>query len=125
MFNKPNPSFANPAPQRKIESDPTGRKPSDPGAKLDNGKPRTGLVVFGFAKALDEVAKVGTFGANKYCVNGWKSVPQGVDRYSDALMRHLLAEAAGEEKDQDSELLHAAHAAWNALARLDLMLSAK
>ena len=36
--------------------------------------------------------------------------------------RHLLAEATGEARDQDTDILHAAHAAWNALARLDLMI---
>ena len=49
-------------------------------------------------------------------------VPDGVNRYTDALARHLLAEAIGEKVDPESGLYHAAHAAWNALARLDLML---
>lgn len=93
-----------------------------PGAKLDHGKPRHGLVLGGFARALTEVAKVGTFGANKYTDNGWVSVPNGQARYTDALYRHLSAEAKGELNDGESELLHAAHAAWNALARLDLLL---
>lgn len=38
------------------------------------------------------------------------------------MYRHLLAEAQGEAMDSDTGLRHAAHAAWNALARLDLML---
>jgi hypothetical protein len=36
--------------------------------------------------------------------------------------RHLLEEAQGLECDADSNLLHAAHTAWNALARLELIL---
>lgn len=105
-----------------VEADPSGISPHTPGAKLDAGKNRVGLVVNGFAKAIEEVSRVGTFGAGKYSDNGWVSVPMGIDRYTDALYRHMLKEAQGELTDQDSQLLHAAHAAWNALARLDLIL---
>jgi len=101
------------------EADPTGRDAHASGAKLDAGKPRVGLVLLGFSKALLEVAKVGTMGAAKYSDNGWMEVPNGQARYTDALLRHLLA-ARG--KDEQSGLLHAAHAAWNALAVLELML---
>lgn len=52
-----------------MESDQTGRNPSESGAKLDAGKPRLGLVLCGFARALQEVGKVGTFGAAKYSDN--------------------------------------------------------
>lgn len=104
------------------EQDPTGRSAHDPGAKLDAGKVRAGLVLGGFSLALEQVAEVGTFGARKYTPNGWRSVPEGLDRYTDALWRHLLAEHQGQQLDADSQLLHAAHAAWNALARLELLL---
>ena len=92
------------------------------GVKLDTGKNRMGLTVMGFARALEAVGEVSTFGAAKYIDNGWIAVPRGYERYTDALLRHLLAEGKGEALDAESELLHAAHAAWNALARLDLLL---
>jgi hypothetical protein len=38
------------------------------------------------------------------------------------MMRHWLAETQGIELDPDSNLTHAAHLAWNALARLELMI---
>ena len=104
------------------EKDPHGTPPHHPGAKLDAGKTRAGLVLGGFARALLEVSAVGTFGATKYTPGGWVSVPNGIERYTDAMHRHLLAEATGEHLDADSGLAHAAHAAWCALARLDLML---
>jgi len=92
------------------------------GAKDDGEKVRAGLMVGGFANALYAVAEVTTYGARKYSPNGWKQVPNGVERYTDAMFRHLLEEMAGYDEDPESGLLHAAHSAWNALARLELML---
>ena len=106
----------------KSEIDPNGKPSHEAGAKLDAGKNRLGLVLGGFALALEEVGRVGTFGAAKYTENGWKSVPDGVSRYTDAMYRHLMQEAQGELIDPESGMFHAAQAAWNALARLDLML---
>lgn len=104
------------------EVDPNGKAANESGSKLDAGKNRLSLVLFGFSRALKAVGEVGTYGANKYTDNGWMEVPDGERRYSDAMLRHLLQEASGERCDQDTGLLHAAHAAWNALARLDLMI---
>lgn len=106
----------------KLESDPNGIAANTPGAKLDAGKNRLGLVVGGFSRAIKAVGDVGTFGALKYTSNGWISVPDGVSRYTDAMYRHLLDEASGESTDPQTGIAHAAHAAWNALARLDLMI---
>ena len=106
--------------QAPYETDPTGRRPSDPGAKLDEGKVLAG-VLSDFSLALLAVAQIGTFGAAKYSRGGWQHVPEGYQRYTDALWRHLLAERHG-GTDPDSGLLHQAHLAWNALARLELML---
>lgn len=104
------------------ERDPHGLPLHAPGAKGDAGKTRAGLAIGGFARALLAVSEVATFGARKYTPGGWVSVPDGVERYTDAMYRHLLAEAAGDKLDGDSGLQHAAHAAWCALARLDLLL---
>lgn len=104
------------------EADPHGKSQHEPGAKLDAGKPRAGLVLGGFARALLAVSEVGTVGAEKYSDDGWTHVPNGQARYTDAMLRHWLMEASGESRDHGTGLLHAAHFAWNALARLDLML---
>ena len=112
-------------PDKVGTTDPNGIDQHAPGAKLDNGKPRHGIVLGAFSNALTEVAKVGTFGANKYSDNGWLSVPNGLARYTDAMLRHHFAEAGGEELDEDSGLSHAAHRAWNALAVLELALREK
>lgn len=105
------------------EKDPEGKDAHHLGAKLDAGKVRPSLVLQGFAHAVLAVAQVGTFGAGKYSDDGWRSVPNGSARYTDALLRHLLAEFTGEARDPQSAMLHATHAAWNALARLELMLA--
>lgn len=105
-----------------VELDPDGKSPNEKGAKLDAGKNRLSLIMFGFALALEEVGKVGTYGANKYTEDGWMSVNNGRKRYTDAMFRHLLREGSGEERDPDTELYHAAHTAWNALARLELTI---
>jgi len=94
--------------------------------KYDSGKPCTyrGVVQY-FPRAVTAVAEISTFGASKYAWAGWEKVDDGVARYSDAMMRHLFKEGAGEEFDDDSGLMHAAHAAWGALARLELILREK
>jgi hypothetical protein len=93
-----------------------------PGAKDDSGKSRAGLMFSGFANALASVSEVATYGANKYSPNGWVMVPDNINRYSDALFRHLLAHARGQDRDYESNLAHLAHAAWNVLAILELTI---
>lgn len=108
------------------EIDPHGKNPHEPGAKLDTGKSPLyrGLVDY-FPRACEAVSQVSLKGAEKYAWKGWESVPDGFNRYSDALARHLFAEGRGEMYDNDANgtgLLHASQVAWNALARLELLL---
>jgi hypothetical protein len=112
------------------ETDPTGRKANEPGAKLDHGKAPVaqGAIAY-FPRALRAVAEVSAVGAAKYTWNGWESVPDGISRYENAMARHQIAASAeaGFEnrnvaRDKDTGLLHAAHTAWNALAVLELIL---
>lgn len=98
---------------------------TEKGVKLDDGKLKLGLVFGGFANGLKEVGAIGTFGANKYTENGWQTVPNGVDRYKDALLRHLFAWMSGEEFDNESGFRHLAHAAWNCLALCTLTFKAE
>lgn len=106
-----------------VEIDPHGTDPHSPGAKLDAGKTAfVKYVIAYFPRALAAVAEVSAFGHQKYTYNGWSTVPEGVDRYTEAMARHLFAEMLGEEYDKDSGLRHAAQTTWNALARLELKL---
>lgn len=102
--------------------DPNGIDPHQPGAKLDGGKPRLALALMSFPRALSAVAGVGEYGARKYSLHGWRQVPAGQERYTEAMLRHTVADLGGEQTDQESGHAHAAHAAWNALARLELEL---
>lgn len=104
------------------ETTPDGKNQHEPGAKVDAGKNRLALVLEAFAKPLWDVGLVGTFGAVKYTEDGWLYVDNAKARYKDAMYRHYLKEKMGELYDQDSGLLHAAHAAWNALAYLHFVI---
>ena len=106
----------------RVEADPHGIDQHAPGAKLDAGKLKAALVMGDFANALTEVIRVGTFGANKYTDHGWLHVDDGINRYTDAMQRHYLKEIVEGATDDDSGITHAGHLAWNALARLELML---
>jgi hypothetical protein len=92
--------------------------------KFDEGKPSLLRgVLHNFPRALRHVAFVSQYGVGKYgrddiLWHGWKSVPDGPIRYAEALVRHLAADGC----DEESGYLHAAHAAWNALAVLELLL---
>jgi hypothetical protein len=105
------------------ERDPNGVNQHDAGAKLDAGKPDCSLLNY-FGLALLEVSKVGTFGAEKYTRGGWQHVDNGINRYTAAMIRHWLQEKYN-EYDSDLPVLHAAQVAWNALARLELILREK
>jgi hypothetical protein len=106
-----------------IELDPNGKNPHEMGAKLDEGKaPILQGVLQYFPRALSAVSWVSLVGSKKYAWKGWEQVPDGINRYGDALGRHILAETTEGPVDNDTQCLHAAQVAWNALARLELML---
>ena len=80
------------------------------GLKFDTGKLQYSLIPPETTQALAEVL---TFGARKYAIDGWKSVPDAERRYMDALFRHIEAYRAGEIIDSESGLSHLAHALAN------------
>ena len=96
------------------QSDPTGRKLGEPGAKMDAGKPDLLTSLRQFPNALAALSDVSIYGAETkgYGWNAWKLVPKGEERYRQACVRHISTA----DFDDESGLAHAAHAAWNALA---------
>ena len=77
-----------------------------------------------FSNALSAVGAISKFGAVKH--NGGKLPTKwrdySLEVYSDALARHIIEENEAGLYDSESGMLHAGHAAWNALARLEKLL---
>jgi hypothetical protein len=95
----------------------------DAGVKFDTGKsPVFRGVLRYFPRALKAVADISAFGAHKYDWGNWKTLDDAYNRYSDGLGRHILLRETEGVNDLESKMLHDAHAAWNALARLELYL---
>ena len=92
------------------------------GIKYDSGKLRLAEMMQDFREPLSAVCRVWEFGADKYEKSNWKYVDNAIDRYTNAMLRHLMEEETC-AFDEESHLLHAAHVAWNALARLQFILN--
>lgn len=108
-----------------LEADPSGGSLNEPGKKADAGKLLPWLFFSGFARALEETAKVTTLGAKKYTPNGWATVANGPERYMEAALRHLIYLGQGEKFDSGPGgigTLHKAQIIWNLLASLELEL---
>lgn len=99
-----------------------GEQPKSKDMKHDQGKPRMDLLIDGCPRALEAVAGILTFGAEKYADHSWQGVERGEERYKAALLRHLTAVSKGEANDSESGMSHLAHAACNALFILELEL---
>ena len=76
------------------------------GVKHDAGKTRYDLLA---PDALEAIAQVFTYGAQKYAPRNWE---QGMDwgRLYAALQRHLWAFWGGEDTDSETGMPHLAHA---------------
>lgn len=88
--------------------------------KEDAGKPQLwrGLLA-SFPLACVEIARLTEIGARKYEWGGWLDQEDGIPRYTDAMLRHLVA---SEQFDPGTGMNHDVHVAWNALCRLELIL---
>lgn len=85
---------------------------SQQGLRFNDGKIRYDLME---PYAQQELARVFTFGANKYAPNNWL---KGMDwtKCLASLKRHVAAWEMGQDFDDETKCFHMAHAAWNALA---------
>jgi len=92
------------------------------GRKFDGEKPRMYLLP---PKAIQEVAKVLTFGAQKYDEDNWKKLDNLQNRYTGASLRHIFAIMEGEELDPETECYHEAHAICCLLFKLEAKLEAR
>jgi hypothetical protein len=88
---------------------------SKTGVKFDSSKTRYDLLP---ASPLEQVARIYTFGANKYSDRNWEKGMKW-SRVFAACMRHMWAFWRGEDIDPESGQSHLAHAAFNVLALLE------
>ncbi len=82
------------------------------GRKDDKGKRRWSLVPW---SALGHVVDVLMFGAAKYADNNWQSVEDPIERYSNALERHMIDWRLGKRIDEESGRPVLAHVVCNGL----------
>lgn len=90
------------------------------GTKHDNGKPLIGDMIIDYKVQLLELCKVFEHGTKTYGLGNWKQVENGEERFTNAMIRHLLRE--DEVYDEETGLLHAAQVFFNAGARLYFIL---
>ena len=89
------------------------------GIKHDSKKPKMNLLP---PKAIVEVAKVLTFGAQKYGAENWKELEDLQNRYLAGALRHIFAHMDGEQLDPETGLSHMAHALCCLLFKLEIEL---
>ena len=74
------------------------------GKKYDGEKPRMHLLP---PKSMVEIAKVLTFGAEKYDEHNWRKLENLQNRYTSGTLRHIFAHNDGEQLDEESGLCFA------------------
>ena len=89
------------------------------GKKFDTKKPKAYLLP---PKALMEVSRVLTIGAEKYDEENWRKLDNLQKRYTGATLRHLFAHMDGERLDPETNLSHLAHALCCLLFKLEIEL---
>ena len=89
------------------------------GKKFDSSKPKMYLLP---PKALIEVSKVLTFGAEKYDEENWRHLDNLQNRYTGGALRHLFAHMDGELNDPETNYSHLAHAICCLLFKLEIEL---
>lgn len=109
--------FINPETDKEIyKVEPAPQQ--DKGLKYDSDKLRLNLITEPMLTGLGEVL---TFGANKYEANSWQNVPDAIERYKAALLRHYTAWIGGEDLDAESKLHHVKHILCNAAFLVQLI----
>lgn len=99
--------------------------PKQEGVKTNKNKPQLSILFTQFPKALEAIAKCSEYGHLKYKETdidylNYQRVEGGSKTYADAGLRHRLYKKG--TTDLESQLPHAYHVAWNALAELELLI---
>ena len=93
----------------------------EPATRFDAGKIPYHLFPL---DAFEEICKVMDFGAKKYAERNWE---QGMSwsRVARSMLSHFISMCKGIERDEESDIPHAAHMAWNAIVLLAYTLRPK
>tara|TARA_X000001382_G_scaffold86195_1_gene61252 strand:- start:971 stop:1375 length:405 start_codon:yes stop_codon:yes gene_type:complete len=89
------------------------------GRKFDSEKPKMYLLP---PKAIVEVSKVLTIGAQKYDEENWRNLDNLQNRYSGGALRHIFSHLDGETLDPETKHSHLAHAICCLLFKLEIEL---
>ena len=65
--------------------------------------------------ALERIAHILSYGAEKYSENSWRNIPEAKKRYAAAMLRHFSKHMQGEIVDPESGHTHIDHMACNAM----------
>lgn len=109
----------------KVYVEPVVADATKEGRKI--GKVRMDLVMQDMPRAIEALARVMTWALDEkgYKESDWLHVPDAINKYSGGMHRHDNKEKRGQEFDEESGLEHAIHTAWNAMARVELILRKK
>lgn len=77
------------------------------------------MYILDFPIAIEEVARVAAYGAEKYNQHNWKK-GLVVRSVVSSMLRHLTSFMNGEDTDEESGLNHTGAIAWNALVLAEM-----
>jgi hypothetical protein len=98
-------------------------KPVTSGIKYDKAKPIVGDLLRVFSNTLMAIGDCMTYNAKNHPEpDDWKNLDNAQRRLTNAMIRHLLKYMSGKELDEDDNIPHLVHVAWNALAVCELYL---
>lgn len=89
---------------------------AQPTPKKNQGKPRMGLLRWGFLTAIAEAL---TFGATKYPEENYLNLPS--EQLFESMLRHISELRQGRTHDEESGLHHAKHVAANCMMWFETM----
>lgn len=87
--------------------------------RFNKGKPKLSYML-DFPNAIESHARICEGGAKEYGRDNWKRGLPFRD-VLDSALRHLLAFAKGQDRDEKSGELHLGHAMWNVMAIIEYM----
>lgn len=99
-------------------------KPQDTKVDVEKSKPFA-FFLHQFPLSIEEVARLMETSMYRHSYEGWRHIPGGYDRYTEAFLRHVMKEAKDEEWNSEDECYEIISTLANALIRAELFLIEK